>query len=149
MRLYVFVSLWLLPFAVGHEGESSTPKMIGAYMHHEKLCLEIDAVCNNGSRIPVASLSNTVQLTRCLPVPRDDRQGIFLFNKAEAEAPVAHDVYRIRMLGHEILLPGLYACNSSAIVAPYKILIGGLYKVEILQIYDKFTFDTLPQPRSY
>ena len=51
------------------------------------------------------------------------------------------------MAGLEILVPLLYACNSSMVVATYTILIGGLYSVAVLQTYDTFMFGSPIQPR--
>ena len=80
---------------------------------------------------------------------KDKRQGAFIFSRMSPAAGGAHDIYRVRMVGHEILVPQLYACNSSMVVAPYSILIGGLYRVSVLQTYDTFRFGSRLQPRQY
>ena len=155
---FALITLWLLPFALKpvypctdtpvHRSESSSPGMFGAYMHHEKMCYEVEETCQASNTKIFDSSNDNVTLIHCLLNPEDDRRGIFIFNKADSGMPGAHDVYRIRMLGHEMLLPRLYACNHTSLIAPYNILIGGLYRVEILQVYDNFTFDTPPRLRT-
>ena len=155
---FALITLWLLPFAVipvypcvdkpVHRSESSSPGMFGAYMHHERMCHEVEETCQASNTKPLDVSNDNVTLRHCLIDPKDDRRGVFIFNKANSGMPGAHDVYRIRMLGHEILLPRLYACNHTSFIAPYSILVGGLYRVEILQVYDNFTFDTPPQLRT-
>ena len=158
MLYFALISLWLLPFAVipvcscidtpVHRSGSSSLGMVGAYMHHQKQCHEVDETCQASNKMPLNSSNANVDLTHCLLDPEDNRRGVFIFNRANSSMLGAHDVYRIRMLGHEMLLPRLYACNDTCVIAPYNILIGGLYRVEILQVYDNFTFDTPPQLRT-
>ena len=94
---------------------------------------------------------STMQLVHCLHDVRgfDKRQGAFVFTRTSPAAGGAHDMYRVRMTGHEILVPPVYACDDSIVVAPYEILVAGLYRVEVLQTYDSFLLGSHPKPRSY
>lgn len=114
----------------------------GYYME-EKFCHET----SNCSRVP--SADSELQLFACPTEPGDPRRGAIVFVKQKAVASGGHDIYRIRMVGPEILTPRLYACNSTTVVAPYNIMVGGVYAVEVVVAYSNFTYNALPQPKNY
>ena len=74
------------------------------------------------------------------------REGVFVFHRIASIPAKGNDVFRLRMIGHEILLPDMHVCNSTTVVAPYRVLIGGTYRVEVLHQFSGFTYDAHPQP---
>ena len=69
-----------------------------------------------------------------------------MFHRLASIPETGHDVFRVRMIGHEILLLDMHVCNSSTVVAPYRVLIGSSYRVEVLHLYANFTFEMHPPP---
>lgn len=58
--------------------------------------------------------------------------------------PHGHHVYRIRIVGSEVVVPPIQYCGSIA-VAKYSLSFPGSYHVEVLHMYNNFTFDR-PSP---
>ena len=145
--------LWqILGCQAQQDQADSLPDFFGGYRANEDLCQKVSHECVFSHKVDIhGDFTDAVQLTHCVQdrEGKDKRQGAFVFSRTTPAAGGAHDIYRVRMVGHEILVPQLYACNSSTIVAPYKVLIGGLYRVSVLQTYDTFTFGSQLQTRQY
>ena len=127
------------------------PEYIGGYIVDQDLCHNVMRDCVSIKIIDLGAGHADLQLMHCVhdPTGRDKRQGAFVFSRTSPVPGEAHDIYRVRMVGHELLTLQLYACNSSMVVGPYSILIGGQYKVAVLQTYDNFTFGSRIEPRDY
>lgn len=56
----------------------------------------------------------------------------------------AQAVYRVRVTGPEILLPHVLYCTDKTAVAPFTVTFSGKYHIEVVQLYENFTYMSHP-----
>ena len=113
-------------------------------------CSSVGTFCED---IPITNAE--LRLQRCTAAkedetgwyPRLSRTGSFVFQRSVPTSEAGRDVFRIRMVGHEILQLDMHICNWSVVVAPYHVRIGGAYQVQIMHLYENFTYSARPTPR--
>jgi len=64
-------------------------------------------------------------------------------NWADSAAHTAHDVFRVRLVGPEILQPAVHYCGRLA-VAPFELTLPGRYTLVVTQLYSNFTYEAPP-----
>lgn len=64
-------------------------------------------------------------------------------DEADSAANRAHDVFRVRLIGPEILQPAVHYCGRLA-VAPFELTLPGRYTLVVTQLYHNFTYEAPP-----
>ena len=130
-----------------------SPRRMGPYAYHNSPeCSSVGPFCE-----AIPTLNADIRLQRCTASqqtkrgwhPRLSRTGSFVFQRPVPISEAGRDIFRIRMVGHEILQLDMHICNWSVVVAPYHVRIGGAYQVQIMHLYENFTYSARPTPRPH
>ena len=137
-------------------GPGSTPTQQWPHMHHAStICSNIGPFCQtlpSSNDELLLRLCTTLEepLARQMGPARLDillgRTGAFVFERVRKLPAAGHDVFRVRLIGHEILLLETHLCNQSMVVAPYQVLIAGTYHIECIHLFENFTLEAHPEP---
>jgi hypothetical protein len=91
--------------------------------------------------LPHKNSTAGVRVTLCF-TPTRAATGFVIFVDTHRSARAATTrVYRARITGPEAMVLPVSYCSSRVAVAPYTVTIAGNYTIELLQLYDQFTFD--------
>ena len=128
----------------------------GPYTHHaSSICGSVGTFCqalpltNDELSLRVCTASDEPLASRIGPENQGAllrRTGAFVLERVKDVRAAGHDVYRVRLIGHEILLLETHVCNQSVVVAPYQVLIGGTYHIEFVHLFEHFTLNAHPEP---
>ena len=142
----------------GPEAPAQLQQSWGSPLYQEHMCggnigphCKLLPCSNTDVQVQVCAASEetfhkiTGRLTKGAPLYLQSRSGAFVFERAASAPLPGQDVFRVRLIGHEILLLDMHVCNNSLVVAPYEVLIGGAYHVEVMHLFQNFTLAAHPQ----